>query len=1288
MTVSIGRMNINYYLSTTAKQDGKITPVKDLTSYYLQTGAPAGRWFGAGLKGLSLTEGDTVQRNHARALFDKLVDPLTGKPLGRRPIASRQAPQGATTPKGAPAKSKREAVAGFDLTFSVPKSVSVLWALADPATQGRLYAAHQAAIAQTIAWLEAEVIQARSGHGGVAHVDVEGLIGTSFDHWDSRAGDPQLHTHAVIANRVQRVADGQWVTLDSYTLHRHVVAASELYNGLLFDEVQRRTGAVAEQRGGELSFSFTDTSVTEDPTHIAPTPLDSSTAESRYSVELAGIPEELIAKFSTRSRAVETETERLIAEYVQMHNCRPSQADLLNIRRQATLATRTAKPAEAKPLSIQMFDWKQQARDAGFNVSQIIADALAGDTTLIEASTLPAPVIERIASYVLHEVSTKRPTFTRANIHAATSRLLMTVRCHTSAARLELTDRITNDVITKAVQLSPERMGTPAEASSHLVRNGHSIFDTPESWLYSTQHQLNLEESLQNAATVDAGPHLEATDELTRLLTTLEVGQGHTLAADQAKAAEEVLTSHKRITAIIGPAGTGKTTTMRAIHTAWSKTHGAGSVVGLAPSAVAASVLAEEVAMATENVAKWLYESTGPGAAHRAEQFHTTEQRLNTLTQRQQQEPNNKTLQRNITQLHAQLTKLLADQAKFTLKENQLLIIDEASMASTNDLVALNTQAEAVGAKILLVGDPAQLEAVEAGGFLGWMERAQKSSHLNSVWRFKNDWEAEASLRLRKGDHKIIDTYRKQGRITDCDPGEANEYAYKDWLQATTGPNNVQTILIGPDNESVLDLNTRAQQDLISLGHVTPGEHTATLRSNQAHPGDILLARKNDRHLTDEDGVFIKNGSRITINTVNPDGSIHGTRTDTGKHITLPASYLKNSTELGYAVTAHRSQGVTVDRAFCSVKEGLGRELLYVGMTRGKQQNQLYVETPDTAEDHSPDNWGIYKIERTTTHNGVIAGIMANSTAVLLAQEERNAAHGAANDLARYVSEYEHLDNSIRNRELTEWINRATNTPGLLRDLQNSPNWSALVNAWVPGSEPLFPEEITVEKLKQAVDDHHTEHTATFEGLIRKAHPITPEEQRICELLEHKISARLTFVTRNLLEDPEPWIETLPTGTISPTPTNGLLRAVVLWRELSDQQEELEAYGEPPRTERRLNRYFQRLKYGYLRPVPDGLPDLTDEATIEQLLAEEPHPLVREETAKLLEQLDQGDQGLDQELVDLFAEEQFIPDYEDDPFGVDDYDILDEFSTNQYSAEAAPASSAAGASVLDVHQGR
>ena len=118
MTVSISRMSIDYYLSHAATGDGQ---ARDLTSYYTDTHAPQGQWFGRGMSGLdTLRSGDAVTQHDARSLYEDMTDPHTGQRLGRAKITTRAAPDTAKTPSGQKAKSSRSAVAGFDLTFSPP----------------------------------------------------------------------------------------------------------------------------------------------------------------------------------------------------------------------------------------------------------------------------------------------------------------------------------------------------------------------------------------------------------------------------------------------------------------------------------------------------------------------------------------------------------------------------------------------------------------------------------------------------------------------------------------------------------------------------------------------------------------------------------------------------------------------------------------------------------------------------------------------------------------------------------------------------------------------------------------------------------------------------------------------------------------------------------------------------------------------------------------------------------------------------------------------------------------
>src|SRR5699024_9037822 len=409
MVVSISKMSIAYYLSTVAKGDVPQATTKPLTAYYTETATPPGRWWGNGLAGLSgLADGQQVDRRDAIAIYDDLTDPATGEKLGRSMMVKHQAPDGAATPKGAPAKDTRDAVAGFDLTFSVPKSVSTLWALSGPALQQAIQQAHQQAVNETMAWTEREFIQSRAGKAGVAHVPVKGIIASMFDHWDSREGDPQLHTHVVVANRVQRLLDNQWVTLDSYTLHRHVVAISETYNSVLFDHLHNQINALPQA----VANGEPDHEMIRDLVEAATN--DSTASEdvsnSGMSVELAGVPEDLIREFSQRSVLIEQRTDELIEQHVKDYGHRPSQGVLLQLRQQATLDTRSAKADTNESLAEKMSAWRDRSLAAGHEPATVIANATGHESAVISADMLTVEVRQQLADWVLSDTSARRST--------------------------------------------------------------------------------------------------------------------------------------------------------------------------------------------------------------------------------------------------------------------------------------------------------------------------------------------------------------------------------------------------------------------------------------------------------------------------------------------------------------------------------------------------------------------------------------------------------------------------------------------------------------------------------------------------------------------------------------------------------------------------------------------------------------------------------------------------------------------------------------------------------------
>jgi hypothetical protein len=183
---------------------------------------------GAGLP--AATPGSIQDRARVRS---EVASEFFHAEFGRAPRDAREI--AATIAKHS--RPKTTAVAGYDLTFRPVKSVSTLWALADPSMSAAIESAHDAAVKDALDFIEARALFTRTGTNGVRQVDVAGLIAAAFTHRDSRAGDPLLHTHVAVANKVQTL-DGRWLAIDGRVLFKATVAASETYN----TAIERRLG--------------------------------------------------------------------------------------------------------------------------------------------------------------------------------------------------------------------------------------------------------------------------------------------------------------------------------------------------------------------------------------------------------------------------------------------------------------------------------------------------------------------------------------------------------------------------------------------------------------------------------------------------------------------------------------------------------------------------------------------------------------------------------------------------------------------------------------------------------------------------------------------------------------------------------------------------------------------------------------------------------------------------------------------------------------------------------------
>lgn len=775
-------------------------------------------------------------------------------------------------------KAHQKAVAGYDLVFTPPKSVSIAWGLGDEQLRRSIETAHELAIQDVIRHLEKNVVMTRRGRNGVRQIDTAGgVIGTKFRHWDSRAGDPNLHDHVVIANRVQGV-DGQWSSIDGRMLYQYGVECSELYNARVQQYVTELTGLQFEAR----SLNG------KQPVH-----------------EIVGIDDEMVRAFSSRRGEISAALEQVTAQFVEEHGYAPSEKQLIQLAQQATLATRPAKDG-VHSLEELHAEWVAQAhalREQGVDlpVEGALAEKLKAASAEYEQQVLQAkrqqayesPVQEHAAAIVAR-LEESRSTWRRTHVNAEVLRyardlglnekqdatLLDSIREHLSSEMLPLH--------AQGQRLTPREF-MRADGTSQYQKINHELF--------TSERVLAAESAILDAATQQVIPasSLEVFEmEAEKRRAELAL-QGYTLPEGQERMAREFATSDKLLVVGIGAAGAGKTSSTRLAVNAIEAS--GGRVVGMAPTAAAAAVMREEMGIEADTVDKILSDWKN-GAA-------------------------------------------------LNLQAGDVLLVDEAGMVSTPKFQQILQLAQERGALVRALGDYRQLSAVGSGGALRLVDREVGAVHLDELFRFKNPDEAAATLALREpplvGDDQPFDWYKDQGRVVAGESDVMVMQVFTAWRDDTTA--GKQSIMIASTNETVGKLNDLAQAHAMERGHVHP-EHGSVLLHNEAraHVGDVIVTRQNARRLTVNSGQdFVKNGDLWRVTQVHDNGAMTVQHLEHGGKVTLPGSYVAASVELGYASTIHRAQGATVDTAHALVDSSTDRAGAYVALTRGREENRLYV---------------------------------------------------------------------------------------------------------------------------------------------------------------------------------------------------------------------------------------------------------------------------------------------------------------------------------------------------------
>jgi conjugative relaxase-like TrwC/TraI family protein len=804
--------------------------------YYTQylTGAPGeepGVWVGRQAAGLGLAGEVTAEA--LQAVLEGR-DPVTGTPLGY-PLTDRVLANGTVV----------RAVAGFDATFSAPKSLSVWWALTgDPG----LLAAHDVAVTAALEHLERFGSTTRiRADGRRLHPDSHGLSVATFRQTTSRADDPQIHTHAVISAKVQTL-DGRWYALDARYLKKYQRMLGGLYQSVLRAELTHRYG-------------------------IAWGPVVNGQAE------IAGTPTVLLAEFSKRTAEVDQALAAKVAEFHTREGRDPTRWERAAMTREAAVDTRSHKTGNG--VTDLQTRWTDEAGQLGWTSTDLVAQL---DTA---ACQVPDAGASRVSvEDVIEQLSSGGSTWTRADVLRAICDLTPPTSGLSGERWAVVLERACDLVLEHCVDLDP------VDATvRRRVSDGRSVWLEPTAARFTSEQVLAQEEHILTWA-------LDAHDALPSPSATVEVDGLDVLQADAAAA----VAGQDLLVLVVGPAGAGKTTMLQRAVDDLTAQH--RPVFGLAPTAKAARVLEHETAMRCDTVAKLLHEWS-----------------------RTDRPPGD----------------------EYRLPVGCTVIVDEGGMLGTGALHRLVTLADQHRWRLALVGDPYQLQAVGRGGLFHELCATGRTHELARIHRFHQPWEAAASLQLRHGDPTALDTYQAHGRIIPGDFETHVDAITSRWLDANA---NGDTIAITTaTNDHVDSLNHAIQTARLEAGQLD-GASTPIAGGEHAHPGDIVVTRRNDRRLTTTVGEPVRNRERWTVHTVHPDGSLTVSPIAEHGSVRLPADYSAEHVRLGYAATEHGNQSDTVSVGVELVTPATTRRGLYVGATRGRHENLLLVvtEQADLAE--------------------------------------------------------------------------------------------------------------------------------------------------------------------------------------------------------------------------------------------------------------------------------------------------------------------------------------------------
>jgi conjugative relaxase-like TrwC/TraI family protein len=854
----------SYYTSLEA--DAKGAPGE----YYAKEGA--GYWMGKGAQTLGLV--GEVTREDFKHLAQG-YDPTHGDALA----------QNAGDP---------DRRAGWDLTFSAPKSVSVAWSIADPETRQVIEAAHAKAVAQAFDFMQGKAGFVRTGKEGYT-LEQAGLAAAAFQHGTSREQDAQLHTHVFVMNSGIR-EDGRAASLASEKLFEYKMAAGAAYQVSLAHEM--REAGFKQERDGENSFRL----------QAIPHSLEYETSTRRNQIEEAlkekgasGGKAAAVASLETRKAKEVIERDVLATKWTEQaarhgitaadvrpdnqpttteksYECQPNRE--INLSERSFEQAPTLGSASLDSLSsVPEFNVAADRHAAGPDSEKLLpshayADVDAGRENGVDRLRRPddeprsAPTVADAL-----KLATEHDAILRDS-----QICLAAFRCSVTATDLDQARRLAEQ--TKAEAVRVERLD-----GKHDPRGQR--FTTPE-LMRAERDVINIAQRRGD----ETGFVLEKGVAEAAAQRTAEA-KGYSLNDEQRAVLDTVTGERGGVHVVIGDAGAGKSTTMYAVREAYEAE--GFKVIGASSGTKASLELMESAKIESTSLAKLHYD-----------------------LQAGRQELDNKTV----------------------------IVVDEAGMVDSRTMAWVQRTAEAEGAKVVLVGDDKQIQPVGPGATFRHLAELPeaKTSHLEENQRQKQEHEREAVGLVKEG-HAVtaLGIYAAHGQLHVAPTFKEAAAAVAEHQVANIEKYGAEkTVAIAATRVEVAGINEAVRDKLKEGGALTDPQEVKTAHGKiELAEGDRVLFTKPDK------GGEYANSDIGTIKST--DGNIITVQIDRTKE-TIDIDASKADFQHGYCMTAHRTQGATLEAVTAYTNSNVSRELGYVMLTRDKQEVSIVMSSHNLKE--------------------------------------------------------------------------------------------------------------------------------------------------------------------------------------------------------------------------------------------------------------------------------------------------------------------------------------------------